>query len=54
MLRAKGFVQDENGWVELNATAAGCTLAPIPQGQEVVIVIGEALDKAAIEANLKG
>ena len=38
----------------LNATAAGCTLAPIPQGQEVVIVIGEALDKAAIEANLKG
>ena len=36
------------------ATAAGCTLAPIPQGQEVVIVIGEALDKAAIEANLKG
>ena len=39
---------------ELNATAAGCTLAPIPQGQEVVIVIGEALDKAAIEAKLKG
>ena len=38
----------------LNATAAGCTLAPIPQGQEVVIVIGEALDKAAIEAKLKG
>ena len=36
------------------ATAAGCTLAPIPQGQEVVIVIGEALDKAAIEAKLKG
>ena len=35
------------------ATAAGCTLAPIPQGQEVVIVIGEALDKAAIEAKLK-
>ena len=54
VLRAKGFVQDENGWVELNATAVGCTLAPIPQGQEVVIVIGEALDKAAIEAKLKG
>ena len=36
------------------ATAAGCTLAPIPQGQEVVIVIGEGLDKAAIEAKLKG
>ena len=34
--------------------AAGSFFAPIPQGQEVVIVIGEALDKAAIEASLKG
>jgi len=48
------FNAPAGGWLELNATAAGCTLAPIPQGQEVVIVIGEALDKAAIEANLKG
>ena len=53
--RVKGFAPaPAGGWLELNATAAGCTLAPIPQGQEVVIVIGEALDKAAIEANLKG
>ena len=54
VLRVKGFAPTRDGWLELNATAAGCTLAPIPQGQEVVIVIGEALDKAAIEANLKG
>lgn len=55
VLRVKGFAPaPAGGWLELNATAAGCTLAPIPQGQEVVIVIGEALDKAAIEANLKG
>ena len=54
MLRVKGFAPTQGGWLELNATAAGCTLAPIPQGQEVVIVIGEGLDKAAIEANLKG
>ena len=55
MLRVKGFAPaPAGGWLELNATAAGCTLAPIPQGQEVVIVIGEALDKAAIEADLKG
>lgn len=54
VLRVKGFAPTQDGWLELNATAAGCTLAPIPQGQEVVIVIGEALDKAAIEANLKG
>ena len=37
----------------LNATAAGCTLAPIPQGQEVVIVIGEGLDKARLEEELR-
>ena len=55
MLRVKGFAPaPAGGWLELNATAAGCTLAPIPQGQEVVIVIGEGLDKAAFEANLKG
>ena len=54
VLRVKGFAPDgQNGWLELNATAAGKTLAPIPQGQDVLIVIGEGLDKAAIEARLK-
>ena len=52
VLRAKGFVQDESGWVELNATAAGQTLAPIPEGQDVLIVIGEGLDRARIETQL--
>ena len=33
VLRAKGFVQDENGWVELNATADGLTANAIPKGQ---------------------
>ena len=32
VLRAKGFVQDENGWVELNATADGLTANAIPKG----------------------
>ena len=56
VLRVKGFApapETESGWLELNATAAGKTLAPIPQGQDVLIVIGEGLDKAAIEARLK-
>ena len=56
VLRVKGFAPDPGGqtdWLELNATAAGKTLAPIPQGQDVLIVIGEGLDKAAIEARLK-
>ena len=56
LLRVKGFAPDPQGttgWLELNATAAGRTLEPIPQGQDVLIVIGEGLDKAAIEARLK-
>ena len=56
VLRVKGFAPDQQGttgWLELNATAAGRTLEPIPQGQDVLIVIGEGLDKAAIEARLK-
>ena len=52
VLRVKGFVQDETGWVELNATADGLTAAPIPAGQEVLIVIGEGLDKDVIQRRL--
>lgn len=54
VLRAKGFVQDENGWVELNATADGLTANAIPKGQKVLIVIGEGLEKERIEERLKG
>ena len=54
---AEAILPDTEGglekWLELNATAAGRTLEPIPQGQDVLIVIGEGLDKAAIEARLK-
>ena len=54
VLRVKGFAPaPAGGWLELNATAAGSTFAPIPQGQDVLIVIGTGLDKAAIEAKLK-
>lgn len=53
VLRVKGFVPDGEQWMELNATAEGLTAAPIPQGQEVLIVIGEALQKSRIEALLR-
>ena len=53
MLRVKGFVRDTAGWVELNATADGLTAAGIPNGQEVLIVIGEGLEKEKIEEKLK-
>ena len=53
VLRVKGFVQDASGWVELNATADGLTAVSIPNGQEVLIVIGEGLDKGRIEEVLR-
>ena len=54
VLRVKGFVQDASGWVELNATADGLTANPIPNGQEVLIVIGEGLQKETIAQRLGG
>lgn len=54
VLRVKGFVEENGQWYELNATAAGLTAAPVPNGQEVLIVIGEHLDKARLESCLRG
>ena len=53
VLRVKGFMEDDGQWYELNAAAAGLTAAPIPQGQQVLIVIGEGLDKARLEEDLR-
>lgn len=52
VFRVKGFFQDD-GWQELNATAREMLIQPIPQGQDVLIVIGEDLNEAAIESLLK-
>ena len=41
------------GGTKLNAAADGLTAAPIPQGQQVLIVIGEGLDKARLEEDLR-
>ena len=51
---SRGFIPDSGGWVELNAARDAMTVQPIPSGQEVLIVIGEGLDKAAIEAAVRG
>ena len=45
--RVKGFVRD-GGWHELNATAAKLTIKPIENGQDIIIVIGEKLNKERI------
>lgn len=46
--RLKGFVSD-NGWHELNATVSELTVKSIANGQDIIIVIGEGLEKAKIE-----
>ena len=55
ILRVKGFVRAEDGrWLELNATRREQTLAVSPDGQEVLIVIGEQLSKETIGRILEG
>ena len=55
ILRVKGFVKAEGGrWLELNATRREQTLAVSPDGQKVLIVIGEQLSKETIGSILEG
>ena len=54
VFRVKGFMQMEDGtWIELNATKSNIRITPIPQGQDVIIVIGEQLAQDAIESYWK-
>ena len=50
IFRVKGFVREGGGWLEINATRQGTQISPIEVGQEIVIVIGEAMDTGAVEA----
>lgn len=43
IFRIKGFMSENDKWLELNATQKGIELKPIKQGQEIIIVIGEDL-----------
>ena len=63
VLRIKGFVRDDpvgdrgeagesSRWHEINATSKTIKAGPIPQGQEIIIVIGENLSEKAIDAYL--
>ena len=64
IFRIKGFIVDEDiaisktgsgeiHWLELNATKNEMTFKPASDGQKVLIVIGEHLNKTAIEAYFK-
>lgn len=51
IFRIKGFMVNENGqWIELNATHKNISIKPIESGQEILIVIGEALAEEAVKA----
>ena len=51
VFRVKGFLPDgSGGWWEINSTRRSMTLKPIERGQEIVIVIGEGLNRPAIDA----
>jgi len=50
VFRVKGFFLDDDIWYEVNATKKDVEIKEIPEGQEVVIVIGEDLNKDKIES----
>jgi G3E family GTPase len=53
VIRIKGFVQEEDQWYEINATKKKMEIRPIEKGQEVIIIIGEKLNKAMIDTCVK-
>lgn len=53
VFRIKGFIPENDQWIELNATKDQMTTETIAKGQEIIIVIGESLNKEKIEEYMK-
>ena len=53
IIRIKGFLKGIKGWKEINATHDTIDVHDINNGQEVIIVIGEALDQGLIGTYFK-
>ena len=53
VLRIKGFLQDGENWLELNATQHEISLTPIGAGPDVLIIIGEKLNEEKIRYYLE-
>lgn len=50
IFRVKGFMKiSDNSWIQLNATHNEIRIEPIDKGQEVIIIIGEDLDKQRLD-----
>ena len=53
VMRVKGFYQKEKLWYEINMTQENTSIQEINQGQDVIIVIGEELNKNKIDHYFK-
>ncbi len=53
IFRIKGFVLNDSQYYELNATHQNINTAPVDRGQEIIIVIGENLNKEKISSVLE-
>lgn len=49
IIRIKGFYKDNTTWYEFNATKNELSINPIPEGQDVIIVIGSELNRELID-----
>ena len=47
--RIKGFLKNDEKWFEFNADANNISTSPADDGQDVIIVIGEDLNKVAVD-----
>lgn len=50
VFRIKGFVRKNGGWLELNATRSQISVSEAAAGQDIIIVIGESLNKDKIDS----
>ena len=53
VMRVKGFYQKEKHWYEINMTQGNTSIQEMNQGQDVIIVIGEELNKNKIDQYFK-
>ena len=49
IFRVKGFLKENEKWLELNATEKQFELKPIKNGQDIIIAIGENLNEEKIK-----
>lgn len=53
VFRIKGFFKKDDIWHQVNATSKESLITPIPEGQQVLIVIGENLNEDKINSLIK-